>query len=289
MRGPRGNIAVIAAAVIALLGSAVITASSAPAALPPRPLRILVTNDDGIAAPGLATLVDSLQALPDVNVTVVAPATNQSGSGIKFTTTAFNVAPATTMSGDAATAVSGTPADTVLYGLLAANLQPDVVIAGINEGQNIGPVVDVSGTVGAGRMANLYGVPAIAVSQGLGANINYTTAGHVAAYAVTILRSQLLNHGVLPMTLNINVPTCATGSNRGAKNVPTGQQSKVTAYALQSGSIGNGTVKATVASNPFGTPDCTSTVTNVHDDIAAFRNGYITVTWLYPTLTDQKP
>src|SRR4029079_8128689 len=165
------------------------------------PLRILVTNDDGVAAPGLAALVDALQALPDVEVTAVAPATNQSGVGDRFSTTPLTVTPATTANGDAATAVAGTPADSVLYAIeVAMSLPPHVVVSGTNLGQNLGDITTISGTVGAARTANRLGVPGIAVSAGLGTNIatSYLIGGGFAAGWVSYFRSTFLDETTVP-------------------------------------------------------------------------------------------
>src|SRR5689334_11101135 len=99
------TVVALGAAITPLAGAspsrpAVAAAPAATTTTTTTPLRILVTNDDGVGAPGLAALVDALQALPDVQVTVVAPATNQSGVGDRFSTTPLTVTPATTANGD---------------------------------------------------------------------------------------------------------------------------------------------------------------------------------------------
>jgi len=285
------RLAVVALVVVAS-GSTLTAAGAASrstAALADEPLRILVTNDDGVAAPGINVLVNALQALPNVEVTVIAPATNQSGTGVNFTSSNVTVVPATTASGDAATAVNGFPADTVLYGVLAALPQrPHVVVSGINQGQNLGNLTEVSGTVGAARTANRLGIPAIAVSQGFGANLSYNTAAITAYLWVDALRPYLLAGTPNAQTLNINVPTCPTGSIRGALFVPLGRTSDVGSYTLQSGSIGNGTFTPNLVSkNPIATPDCNSTATGFTNDFDAFANGFITYSTINPDLSDR--
>src|SRR4029077_5527545 len=114
-------------------------------------LEILVTNDDGFDAPGIATVAEALAKIPDVHVTVVAPATNQSGTGGKTTD---GVVRATsdkrrTARGRPATAVIGFPADAVNFALDDMGVEPDVVVSGINQAQNLGPISEISGTVGA--------------------------------------------------------------------------------------------------------------------------------------------
>lgn len=120
--------------------------------------RILLTNDDGIDAPGIASLHEALRSVGDV--TVVAPVDNQSGVGRtrngRVTVTDHSLGHA----------VAGTPADCVAFGLGGGLDQSfDLVVAGVNNGPNIGNyVVGRSGTVGAAIEAAFIGVPAVAVS-----------------------------------------------------------------------------------------------------------------------------
>src|SRR5215218_5547180 len=126
-------------------------------------LRVLVSNDDGVKAPGIDALVKGLRKLSKVKVTVVAPAENQSGTGGKTTPGAVKATRTTTKSGYPAIAVKGYPADSVNYALskVVKKSQIDLVIAGINSGANLGPFVDLSGTVGAARAAAQKGLPAL--------------------------------------------------------------------------------------------------------------------------------
>jgi 5'-nucleotidase len=124
------------------------------------PTEILLTNDDGIDAVGIRALADALSR--DHDVTVVAPATNQSGVGgarswwettVDYTET------------DRGYAVEGTPADCVAVADVALGLDPDVVVSGCNHGPNIGAhILGQSGTVGAAMEASFLGTPAVAVS-----------------------------------------------------------------------------------------------------------------------------
>ena len=118
---------------------------------------ILLTNDDGIDAPGIATLRTELTAFGDV--TVVAPESNQSGVGRTRTGAAV------IRDHPWGYALSGTPADCVAYGLCGLDPDFDVVVSGVNSGPNAGNyVVGRSGTVGAGIEAAFLGTPALAVS-----------------------------------------------------------------------------------------------------------------------------
>jgi 5'/3'-nucleotidase len=264
--------------------SIVVTANAADAR---RPLRILVTNDDGVGAAGIAAVVDALQGLRNVEVRVVAPATNQSGTGASFSTTPLHVTPATTASGDAATAVAGFPADTVLYDVLAAHDDPDVVVSGINAGQNLGNITEVSGTVGAARTANRLGIPAIAVSQGFASTFDYSTAARLTTLILEAFRHRYEKGTAPAQTINVNVPSCQVGSVRGVRLLPLGQTSRVGSYTVQSGSIDNGTFAPVVVNqNAISTSDCTSTLTRFTNDIEAFNNGFATATILNPDFTD---
>lgn len=282
------KVRIFVSVVVAVLVVAVIAiGATAGAANRRKVLRVLVTNDDGVGAPGIAAVVDAIQALPNVSVRVVAPATNQSGTGAKFSTTALNVARATTASGDAATAVAGFPADTVLYDVLAAHDDPDVVVSGINAGQNLGNIAEISGTVGAARTANRLGIPAIAVSQGIGANINYSTAARLTALIVESFRGRFERGNPPAQTINVNVPSCPTGTVRGVRLAPLGQSDAVTGYTRQTGVIDNGAFAPAVKmQNPIAIADCASTLRSVSNDIEAFNNGFATATVLNPDFTD---
>ena len=150
---------------------------------PPRrrrePLTILVTNDDGIGAPGIDVLVNALLEIEDVEVHIVAPAENQSGSSDKTTAGGAPYADGATASGVEGTAVEGFPADTIAVALDELGLEPDLVVSGVNEGQNIGPLAYASGTVGAGRAAVRRGIPAIAGSAGFAAGADYELAAEL--------------------------------------------------------------------------------------------------------------
>ncbi len=133
-------------------------------------LDILVTNDDGIGSEGLQTLAAALTAAGH-NVTVVAPAEQQSGKGGSINTSAFtqDFIPIARVA-ENQWAVSGTPSDAVnvAFNILLEN-EPDLVVSGLNEGQNLGQLTgNTSGTIGAALRASLgFGVPAIAGSVGI--------------------------------------------------------------------------------------------------------------------------
>jgi 5'-nucleotidase len=123
-------------------------------------MRLLLTNDDGIAAPGLEALEEAAASLGDL--VVVAPCDGQSGCGHRVTTHAY-LQPV----GHSATrfALNGTPADCVRLALHGLIDRPQWVLSGINAGGNLGADVYHSGTVAAVREAALHGLPGIAVSH----------------------------------------------------------------------------------------------------------------------------
>ncbi|MDY7231773.1 5'/3'-nucleotidase SurE [Hyalangium rubrum] len=188
-----------------------------------RPLRILLTNDDGVAGAGLLLLRDTLCAA-GYQVTVAAPAADRSGTSAALTLNqALRVTRSQFLCGDTlrpSLAVGGTPADAVLFGLWSMGTErPDLVISGMNSGQNVGRAVNHSGTVGAAVTAAEEGVPAIAVSIGLNfqdANTGFsqTTAAapHAAAFVKTLIEKlrDTARHGdaLLPdrVALNVNYP-----------------------------------------------------------------------------------
>jgi 5'-nucleotidase len=232
---------------------------------PPEVLRISVTNDDGVDAPGIDALVEALRALPDTEVTVVAPLANQSGSGGNTTPGELTVNDATTASGYPAKAVDGYPADAIVWSFDQGGVEelPDLVVSGINLGQNLGPAIEISGTVGAARAAATRGVPALAVSQGLGDQPDYPAAVDEAVAWVEANRSELLARaGDEPAEVdNLNVPTCTTGSVRELVVAPAAPEA--------------GTRDVTVV-------DCASTLAGPADDIDAFVNGFAVLSEAIP-------
>jgi len=256
-------------------------ASTASSTTQHRDLQVLVTNDDGVAAPGIDALVQALRAVPGVHVTVVAPATNQSGAGDAISTTPLSVAHTTTASGYPAIALGGKPADTVLY---AADrvLHPDLVVSGVNLGQNIGDFAYLSGTVGAARWAARLRIPAIAVSAGFGATVDYATAARLAAQLVAGFVADPASLQRDPMRVwNLDSPSCTTGHVRGVVRVPLGKFTRVTGYT----DLPDNQVQPVVDQRDPTLSDCTSTATHPQDDVQAFNEGFAPLTIMNPDLT----
>lgn len=221
-------------------------------------LTILATNDDGVGAPGIDAMVTALKALPDTVVVVSAPAENQSGTGGKTTDGELTATPTTMLGGTEATAVAGFPADSVEWALDGGIPEkPQLVVSGINMGQNIGSLISLSGTVGAARAAASRGIPALAVSAGIAPEPDYATAAKLAVEWVQSHREAILA-GDLATTpapvANLNVPTCTSGTVHGVLEVPA----------------------ATTAPTSLDPTDCSAPepATKPTDDVSAFAAGY---------------
>ncbi|MFJ7203608.1 5'/3'-nucleotidase SurE [Streptomyces sp. NPDC098789] len=195
----------------ALAGTVPAAASPAvPAAGPARPLRILLTNDDGYNAPGIRLAFARLTAAGH-DVTIVAPLTNQSGAGTKGSN-----APAITVRHPEPKvwAVDGSPGDSVTFGLseVFEGKAPDLVVSGTNYGPNVAALATHSGTVG-GAVAGLEaGIPAIALSTGgVAAPDPVTTInamGPTLDFAVKLidrLRARAGSGRLLPEGVGLNV------------------------------------------------------------------------------------
>jgi 5'-nucleotidase len=162
-------------------------------------MRILLSNDDGYFAPGLAALYEALAPLADI--TVVAPERDKSGASNSLTLDrplSFRQAP------NGFYFLNGTPTDCVhmaVTGLL--DFVPDMVVSGINSGSNMGDDTIYSGTVAAATEGFLLGVPSIAISMAGHEEKHYETAAWVAAEMVRRHQRSPLRP---PVLLNINVP-----------------------------------------------------------------------------------
>ena len=128
-------------------------------------VRILLTNDDGFDAPGLAAGWRALSALAGVQIDVIAPITGHSGGGHVFSDN-LRISRRRVEPMSEILVVEGTPVDCVCAGVhLPGRPRPDWVVAGINRGSNLGVDVYTSGTAAAARQAAIFGIPAVAVSQ----------------------------------------------------------------------------------------------------------------------------
>jgi 5'-nucleotidase len=167
-------------------------------------MKILVTNDDGIFAPGLWTLVKELSNI--ARVVVVAPDREQSAIGTAVTLRqplrVQKVKPP--LSGIETYAVEGTPADSVILGLdKLSQGKVDLVISGINHGPNLGDDVFISGTVGGALQGYLHGLPALAISVATAESRYLNNAAKLTALLAKKIESSALPPDIF---LNINLP-----------------------------------------------------------------------------------
>jgi 5'-nucleotidase len=178
-------------------------------------MRILLTNDDGIGAPGLWALAGELALVGDL--VVAAPGEERSGAGTSISLRkpirVQEVAPL--VEGVRAFSVSGTPADSAIIAIRTlCSSQFDLVVSGINRGSNLGHDVYVSGTVGAAMQGYLHGIRSLAVSMYAYDNLDFSAAARVAALISKRVGSGALNG---PMLLNVNVPNLSLEGIRGVE------------------------------------------------------------------------
>jgi 5'-nucleotidase len=173
------------------------------------PTHVMVVNDDGIESPGLAAVAAVLTADPSYRVTVVAPADQQSGVGHAIVIRReIAIRPHPEVGGAIAWSVEATPASVTAAGLtvvLEAD-PPELVVSGINRGENIGRAAWYSGTIGAAREAVLRGVPAVALSLELDwgdPRPDWEAAARLAKPVIDAIRSNPLPAGIL---INVNFP-----------------------------------------------------------------------------------
>ncbi len=175
--------------------------------------QILLTNDDGIEAPGLRALLQAVKPL--ARPTILAPDHNWSAAGhTKTMHKPLRVMPYSfdcrgepqSPDGIEAYTTTGTPSDCVALALLGILPEkPDLVVSGINQGANVGHDLTYSGTVAAAMEAVIFGLPAVAVSLDSYESDDFAFAAQVAARIV----GQVMEHGLPPgVFLNVNIPCC---------------------------------------------------------------------------------
>ncbi|MEP4198230.1 MAG: 5'/3'-nucleotidase SurE [Aliishimia sp.] len=193
-------------------------------------MRILVTNDDGINAPGLAVLEQIARDIagPDGDVWTVAPAFEQSGVGH-----CINYTKPTMISKIAAQryAAEGSPADCVLAGVHHIMPErPDLVLSGVNRGNNSAENTLYSGTIGAAIEAALQNLPAIAMSQYFGPenaqidNPFEAAATHGAVVVRAVLATGFDLEAAYPLLYNVNFPPVPAADVKGMKAAPQGRR-----------------------------------------------------------------
>jgi 5'-nucleotidase len=185
-------------------------------------MRILLTNDDGVNAKGLALLVTVARRFSD-DIWVVAPTEEQSGAGHSLTLTR----PLRLRRlGERRFCVTGTPTDAVMMAIahVMSDGPPDLILSGINRGANLGEDATYSGTVSAAMEGALAGIPAIALSQvyaraGMGDDVSFSAA---EAWAEQVLRPLIAAPIARGTLLNINFPSLPPNQIKGVRVVRQG-------------------------------------------------------------------
>jgi 5'-nucleotidase len=240
------------------------------------PVLVLLTNDDGIYAPGLEAMETKLRQVADV--VTVAPATEQSGVGHTITflrpLICKEVFDATGQN-RRRWAVEGSPADSVKIGIVELlPRRPDLIISGINGGLNAGINVLYSGTVAAAIEGAFFGIDSIAVSLEYDAHANFAAA---AEMAWGVIEQLLAKKGPQPQLFNLNMPTAALTNQRGIKVVPMGGDRYGESYIKRTDPKGRTYYWAT--NDPPPKPG------EIETDTSALAQGFVTVTPLQFDLT----
>lgn len=241
-------------------------------------MRILCTNDDGIHAPGLAILEGIARAFTD-DVWIVAPETEQSGASRALTLTAPIRVRAIAAK---RFALTGTPTDCVtlaVHDLMDA--PPDLVLSGVNNGQNIAEDVTFSGTIAGAMQGMALGAPSVAFSQARGfrgeAGPLWETA---AAHGPGVLKA-LLKHGwPANVVMNVNFPDCAPDAVAAVEVTTQGRRDNRVLYAEKRTDLRGQTYywqgfNGQLSNPPAGT------------DLRAIYDGHISITPLHVDLTER--
>lgn len=236
-------------------------------------MNILLTNDDGVYAPGLSALYHELTKLGEVHV--VAPLTEQSGVAHSITfLSPLVVRKIFNGPGPQAWGVEGSPADCVKLGLFeCCPVRPDLIVSGVNGGLNAGINVLYSGTVAAAIEGAFFGITSIAVSLEYDEHANFGAAADIAKQVL----EQILPRTQQPQLYNLNIPTAALDGPRSLKVVPMGLARYGEHFIKRQDPKGRDYFWATTDPPPSND--------DPHTDLAALQQGFITLTALDFDLT----
>jgi len=244
-------------------------------------MRILVTNDDGINAPGLTVLERIAQSLSD-DVTVVAPEQDQSGVAHSMS---LNDPLRLRKISARRFAVKGTPTDCIIMGVrsLMLNAPPDLILSGVNRGQNIAEDVHYSGTIAAAMEGTFLGFPSIALSQVYGHHEDDTETMHwdcAQTHAPQVIK-QILAAGIAKnICININFPDCPPDQVVGTSVTAQGRRDAQTMKIVQRHD-GRGNPYYWIAFERF------TSAAGAGTDLEAVRGNRISVTPLRIDMTDE--
>jgi len=237
-------------------------------------VRILLTNDDGIFAPGIAAIYKELVKIGEV--TVVAPADSRSGTGHSVTFWQPLVFNSVDIKGQfTGFSVMGSPADCVKLACMQLSDKPiDLLVAGINSGANAGINVYYSGTVAAAMEGAFLKIPSVAMSLAAEEKMDFEKA---AQYCMKILKKLLpLESGDV---INVNIPLLSKGKPKGIRIVPQSTEGFHEHYVCKKNEQGQ--TVCHLAGGAHRHED-------VPTDTTSLAEGFITITALIPDMTDHK-
>jgi 5'-nucleotidase len=239
-------------------------------------VKILISNDDGIAAPGIHALVKSLRTVADI--TVVAPDRQQSAVGHAITMNHPLRAVQFRMDdGFIGYAVDGTPADAVKLGVrFLMKEKPDLVVSGINHGSNTAVNILYSGTVSAATEGTVLGIPSFAISLTTYGEPDFSYAADFAARLAVMVHERGLPSGTL---LNVNVPAVPAAAIKGVKVTSQGKSNWDDHFDARRDPANREYFWLT------GTMDVTDTDPSA--DQIAIQDGFVSVTPIHYDLTDR--
>lgn len=243
-------------------------------------MKILITNDDGIHAPGLDSLRAAARKLGEVHV--VAPLEEQSGVSHSTTLTMPLRAISIRRRGEFfGHAITGAPSDCVKLALASGlTPRPEVILSGVNLSPNLGVHVLYSGTIAAAREGAMRGVPSIAISMDVSEEPDFGEAAEVACEVIRPALARIARGEETPMMLNVNIPALPRERIRGVRVVPQ------CAHPYEEG--------VERRTDPRGRAYywLTGGVEMVREaegtDVGAFREGCVTITPLHHDLTDRE-
>jgi len=238
---------------------------------------ILLANDDGILAPGLAAMHDALAAASH-EVAVVAPESVQSASAHAITIRHPLLCAKVHVDGRFhGISVEGSPADCVKLAIRSLLPRPpDLVVSGINQGSNAGLHVLYSGTVAAAAEGAMLGFPAVAVSLEFSAEMDFPRAGAIAASVIESIAKQGLRRGDL---YNVNIPALRPGWPKGVKLAS--QSTRGIIEHFEKRLTPGGRDYYWLAGGAF------DETLDAETDLQALRDGYVSVTPLHFNLTHE--
>ena len=242
-------------------------------------MHILVTNDDGVHAPGLLALAGAMKTLGDV--TILAPDHNWSGGGhVKTLHRPLRVWETTLSDGTPALMSDGAPSDCVALALLGRVPPVDLVVSGINTYGNLGHDVTYSGTVTAAMEAVIAGVPGLAFSLAADDKTAERDYAPAAEFARRIARAAIANGLTAELLLNVNVPPLPPAQIKGLRL--TRQGLRLYRDALDERRDPRGQPYYWIGGDyPTGVPD-------EGTDFGALQDGYVSITPLRLDLTNYR-